>query len=405
MRGKALRLLAALTLGAGVLLVGGSAPASAAMVTSVCDDTPVPGSPYNGLSAAIMGAPDPIPAHADPFVPGSPTTIFEQYGMGGLQYETYDSGCVTGGGEAKANVLSSFADVVSLNGQIPLAVTASIGNATLNPTWLGFLDTPILSVSQSLNEAVVQPWGFTFFLLAAVLTVIAITRLRLSKALTTVMFGLVGLTVVAIGVNWPVQSAHILDETMATGSVSIVSAIQAKNDTHPVTEETKAQPGTRMVSGLYEVVAYDRWVAGTLGSAESPTARKYGPALFKAHALHVGRGPGRGGGPRRQGRRHHQSPQGRVGACRRAGQERRPPAYEFLKGNHAGSRIGEAFTGMLIAAIVLPFLFGSFLVILLSFAPVPAAGDVRVSHRDPAGAAQVTAAAGRWSGRCSPRRS
>ena len=96
-------------------------------------DAPTPESPYNGIANGIVGSPNPIPPHEDPFEPGSKTTIYEQYSTAGMTWATYDQG-IAGPGDAFDDTITGVANLMMLAPVTALAATTSLANLALNPT-------------------------------------------------------------------------------------------------------------------------------------------------------------------------------------------------------------------------------------------------------------------------------
>ena len=77
--------------------------------------------------------------------------------------------------------------------------------------------------------------------------------------------------------RWPVASGQFADQTVTTTLGSVVDGLGG--------DTSGADPGVTVASHVHESLFYQAWLAGTLGSTDSATAREYGPELFKAHAL------------------------------------------------------------------------------------------------------------------------
>ena len=78
--------------------------------------------------------------------------------------------------------------------------------------------------------------------------------------------------------RWPIEAGHAADATV-TGTHR---RGRGPASTGPTTD---TDPGTAVASQVHEAILYRAWLAGTLGSPDSATAKKYGADLFKAQAL------------------------------------------------------------------------------------------------------------------------
>ena len=103
-----------------------------------CKESPTPDMPGHGIAGFFSQRPATLPAEEDPFVAGSSTTIYEQYGYSGLRWHTYDLGC---GPDAMRQPDAVIGTAVSnWIMQLPIALTALTGSLTqvaFEPTFLG----------------------------------------------------------------------------------------------------------------------------------------------------------------------------------------------------------------------------------------------------------------------------
>ena len=130
----------------------------------------------------------------------------------------------------------------------------------------------------------------------------------------------------------------------------------------PRRRATHVDPAARG-SNVQKSIFYKSWLAGTLGSTDSATAKKYGPELFKAQALTWREADDR---PARSptGQADHRGQAGPVDDDRRQDPASDPEAYEHLTGSARTPGSGYAVLSTLAALLALPFLLVSALLLL-----------------------------------------
>lgn len=138
------------------------------------------------------------------------------------------------------------------------------------------------------------------------------------------------------------------------------------------------KPSVAVASNVQESIFYRSWLAGTLGSTDSVTARKYGPALFRAQALTWSESQVVQQDPA-QGKRIIEKKQDDWKRIASKIQASDPAAYEHLTGKRSDTRVGYAILSTLAALLALPFLLlaallllGSFLIVRLAVMMFPA---------------------------------
>lgn len=351
--------LAALVLLAVVSVAGLNSPASAIPGFPDCKEPPTPEVPGRGIAGFFSGAPDELPAEADPFVENAETTIFEQYGYAGLRWHTYDLGCGPDAMRAPDAVIGTA--VSNWVVQLPLALTALTGSVTqvaFEPDFLGAFDGAVESVSSALHESLFVSW--VPFVIAAIGFLI-IFKARKSGLATTA--GAIGwaLMVVLIATalfRWPVEAGRAADATVTQTLGAVVSRVDGNGPS--------VDPGTAVASNVSESILYKAWLAGALGDAESKTAQTYGPDLFKAQALTwreaavLERDPDAGKAIIEAKQAAWQETADKI-------QDADPEAYQYLTGERSEARVGYALLSATGAFLALPFLLTSALLLIGCF--------------------------------------
>jgi hypothetical protein len=361
------RVLAALALGVGLLLL---APGSASAFGD-CKEAPTPEVPGRGLSGFFLDAPDRLPPAEDPFAPGATTTIYQQYGYAGLRWNTYDLGCGTDVARSPDAVVGTAMSNWAMNLPISFAaLTSSVTGAAFEPTFLGIFDPVISHVSGTLYQRLFSPWMPVVLVVVGVLILIRSRRNNLASTAAAVGWAVVVLLLAVVLFRWPVVAGHVADETITSTVGGVVGGLNGNAEGTP--------PAVAASSSVHESIFYQNWLAGEFGDADSPTARKYGPELFKAQALTWREAAVLEQDPER-GRRIIEDKQERFEDIADQVQDEDPAAYEYLTGHQSDTRVGYAILGTVATFLALPFLLvsallliGSFLVVRLAVMMFPA---------------------------------
>jgi len=326
---------------------------------SDCKEAPTPDSPGQGISGFFAGVPDELPPEGDPFEEGSNTTIYEQYGYGGLRWRTYDLGC---GPDAMRQPDAVIGTAVSnWIMQAPIAMTALTGSVTevaFQPTFLGAFDPIIKQVSTALHEDLFKSWVPAVLALLGGAVIFMARRSALATTAAAVGWALIVVILATALFRWPIAAGNAADSTV-TGTLG---AAVGRLDGHA----SGTDPGVAVASHVEESILYRSWLAGTLGSADSETARKYGPDLFKAQALTWREAAAAWKDPD-AGKKLIEAKKKQWEEIAEKIKEEDPEAYEYLTGSRSDSRVGYAMLAALGTFLALPFLLLSALLMLGCF--------------------------------------
>ena len=282
MRRNVIRLgsLAALMLGL-ILVIATPASASPAIPgIPDCKDAPTAQLPGDGLSGFLDGKPVPLPAPGDPFAKNPTTSVYEQYGYAGLTWHTYDLGC---GGDLRD--VNASSDTMIGNAALAFATWGVAGanglhNKIAHPAeYMAPLDDVVAAVSTRIKDAIWSPWGGAALLGVVVLLLWYSSAGRLSSVTKAAAWAVLVLAVMSGVAQYPARVSAFFDETV-TGSIGQVNAATAGLSSLPVTSDPARAQGGLLVDRLL----YDSWLRGEFGSPDSPAAKRWGPALFKASA-------------------------------------------------------------------------------------------------------------------------
>lgn len=324
-----------------------------------CKGAPVPDMPGQGIAAFFSGTPDQLPPEGDPFAKSANTTIFEQYGFAGIRFGNYDLGC----GPDAARDPSAVVGTAMANWilQLPLALTAltsSITGFAFDPTFLSTFDPVITQVSGALHRSIFATWLPLVLAVLGFGIVLKARRAALATTAAAVGWSMFVVLLATALFRWPIHAAHLADDTVTGTLGAAVSALDGTS--------ANVDPGTAVASQVESAILYRAWLAGTLGSADSATARRYGPDLFRAHALTwreaaaIQKDPGAADAIIGAKKDLWKQTASKIEASD-------PEAYEYLTGRRSETRVGYAVMAMVATFLALPFLLFSSLLLLGCF--------------------------------------
>ncbi|MCZ7377989.1 MFS transporter [Micromonospora sp. WMMC250] len=336
-----------------------------------CRNAPIPGTPDSGLAGWFAAAP---PKDAANGVAGR----YSLYGYGGYSYNTYD---IEGG--CASSVLHpdyKFTTTIA-NGEF-MAATAIIGasNALRERAWdpgsmWGWADPLVEQATKAVYEKVFSVFGIITLCVVGLYLLWRSRQSDMSNAMTTAGWALLVMVAVTALAAWPVKSANVADGALVTSLGVVHDAVgpQAKEpdpgrclDPDPNRCKDSRTPAVRASDTATETMLYRNWLRGVLGSADSETARKYGPALYDAKALSWEEAEKLRANPatREATIKAKQQQWARVA---QQIQTEDPEAYEYLQGVRDMDRVGAGFIAVLAALLFAMFDLTASLLVLLGF--------------------------------------
>ena len=159
-------------------------------------------------------------------------------------------------------------------------------------------------------------------------------RASMATSAAAIGWALIVVLVTTALFRWPTEAGEAADSTV-TGTLGAV------------VERTRRQRARRGAAvprsprTSHESIFYRAWLAGTLGSPDSATARKYGPELFRAQALTWREAALLRARPRRWPRVIEKKKEAWKETADKI-QDEDPEAYEYLTGRRSETRIGYA---------------------------------------------------------------
>ena len=362
------------------LLVLTAGPASAQATTGVrvpgllgldCTEAPTPDMPGDGIAAFFDKPPSSLPPAEDPFAKDSTTTIYEQYGYSGLRWHTYDLGCGPDMSRNPDAVIGTAVGNWIMSMPIAFsALTSSITRAALHPTFLDVFDPAIERISTALHDSLFASWIPAMIALLGLALLFTARRSALATTAASIGWALMVILLATAIFRWPLNAGHFADNTVTGTLGQVVSRIDGS--------QTEVDPGVAVASNVQESIFYNSWLAGTLGSTDSTTAKKYGPELFQAQTLTWREAAAVRKNPE-AGKKIIEAKKDAWTKTAAKIKADDPTAYEYLSGKRSETRFGYAVLAFVAAFLALPFLLvaallllGSFLIVRLAVMMFPA---------------------------------
>jgi hypothetical protein len=334
-----------------------------------CLMPPTPSTPDSGLAGWFAERPASSTT-------GSFPGLYSDYGYAGYAYTTYDldSGCAS----TLIDPEYKFETTVA-NGEFMVA-TAVIGasNALRERAWdpqtlWGWADPLVEQATRAVYEKVFSVFGVITLAIVGLYLIWRSRQAEMGAATTTAGWAILVMVAVTAIAAWPVRSANLADQSLITTLGVVHDAIgprpaspgkgcalggNACTDNRP--------PAVRASDTATETMLYRNYVRGLLGSADSQTALKYGPALYDARSLtwdeaqKIRDNPGTR--PATLDRKKAQWEK----VAEQVKQED-PEAYQYLQGVNGMDRIGAGFIAVLASIMFAMFDLTASVLVLLGF--------------------------------------
>ncbi|WP_433722862.1 MFS transporter [Actinoplanes sp. CA-051413] len=338
---------------------------------ATCLKAPTPNTPDSGLAGWFAERP------ASSTQPG-PQGVYSKYGYAGYSYTTFD---LDGGCASTLTEPESKFETTVANGEFMVA-TAVIGasNALRERAWdpqalWGWADPLVDQATKAVYEKVFSVFGVITLAVVGLYLIWRSQQADMGAATTTAGWAILIMVAVTAIAAWPVKSANIADQTLITTLGVVHDAVGPRPATGSATScklgEAEAckdnrPPAVRASDISTETMLYRNWLRGLLGSADSPTAQKYGRALYDARSLSW-----------RDAERIRQNPDTRPATLtaksdqwKRVSEQIKtedPEAYEYLQGTNGMDRIGAGFIAVLAAVMFAMFDLTASVLVLLGF--------------------------------------
>ncbi|MGI5246899.1 MFS transporter [Dactylosporangium sp. CA-139066] len=253
-----------------------------------CLDAPTPSAPDSGMAGWFAQQPEPDRGSRLLF-------RYSEYGYAGYDFTTYDLKCAS----TVTNPSAEFENTVA-NGEFAIA-TGVLGasNALRERAWdpsymWGWADPLVNTATKAVYSKVFTAFGAVTLVIVGLYLLWRSRQSDLSNAVTTAGWAIFVMVLITAIARWPSWSAGLADQTLITSLNAIHSAVGPPDQSIPPGEcrnlDPKAcvdtrPPAVRASDTVVDGLLYRNWLRGTLGSADSQTAQKYGPALYDAKSF------------------------------------------------------------------------------------------------------------------------
>jgi len=340
-----------------------------------CVGAPMPGSPTSGMPGMFSSRPESS-------LRSGVTGRYSMYGTGGYGLDTYDLGCMADIRHPGVTTWNTIASGEFWLASLIVSAANGLREWAYEPSLVwGWADGFVESATTAIFEYVFSVLGTISIIVVGLLLVVHSRHGQMSKALTSAgwaLFIMVAITAIA---RYPVYATHAADSATTSGIDLIHSAAdkaigpgpqngddpECRVSADPAACIDHRTPAVRASDSATEAILYRSWLRAVLGSADGPTADKYGPALYDATTLTWD-----------EQARADQSPQLRknlldqkaatFNAIAAQLSDEDPEAYEHLQGIHGWDRASAGLFAVLAALAFAAFDMTASLVVLFGFA-------------------------------------
>ncbi|WP_432843576.1 MFS transporter [Dactylosporangium sp. CA-092794] len=253
-----------------------------------CLDAPTPSAPDSGMAGWFAQQPDPNRGSRLLF-------RYSEYGYAGYDFTTYDLKCAA----VVTNPSAEFENTVA-NGEFLLATSITgASNALRERAWdpsymWGWADPLVDTATKAVYSKVFTAFGVVTLVIVGLYLLWRSRQSDLSNAVTTAGWAIFVMVLITALARWPSWSAGLADHTLISSLGIIHNAVGPPDQSIPPSEcrnidpqacvDTRP-PAVRASDTVVDGLLYENWLRGTLGSADSQTAQKYGPALYDAKSF------------------------------------------------------------------------------------------------------------------------
>lgn len=340
----------------------------AAAAKSGCVAAPTPDSPTSGMSGMYTRQPE--SAKRDGIA-----GLYSMYGVGGYGLDTYDLGCLGTVKHPNLTFWNTFADGEFVFAKTAIGAANGLRERAYDPAQMwGWADGFLTSATSAVYDHVFTVVGALTLALIGAFLLWRARHGNMSQAMRMTAWALFVMVAVTGIAKWPLQAAHGAD-TVSTTGLNLIHSVLGPSPTDIADEDCvlggdsckdNRTVAVRSSDAATEAVLYRTWVSALLGDADSPTAQKYGRALYDATSMTWG-----------EAERAAQSPQLRQQLIDRKAQTwntiaeqvraEDPLAYEHLQGIHGQDRAGAGVLAVLSALAFAAFDMAASIVILFGF--------------------------------------
>jgi hypothetical protein len=334
-----------------------------------CVLAPTPEAPDSGMAGWFA-------SRSDAYDKPGPKGLYTRYGYAGYDYTTYDIGCV----QTVMHPDYKFENTVA-NGEFMIA-TSIIGasNALRERAWnpksmWGWADPLVDKATKGVYAKVFTVFGAITLAVVGLYLLWRSRQSDLSNAMTTAGWAVLVMVVITAIAHWPTWSANVADQTLI-GSLGVIhDAVGPPSQSTPADQCRNPDPqgcvdhrlpAIRASDTASDGMLYRNWLRGELGSADSDTAKKYGPVLYDAKSFTWGEAQDIRKDPKQRQVLIDQKQKRWMKVAEQIKSED-PEAYEYLQGTKGMDRIGAGFIAILASLFFAMFDITASILVLLGF--------------------------------------
>ncbi|MEN3304122.1 MAG: hypothetical protein V7603_324 [Micromonosporaceae bacterium] len=331
-----------------------------------CLNPPIPERPDRGMAGWFATEP------ASSKQPG-PKGLYSRYGYGGYGLTSYDNGCVS------TSVVDTFGNKASEYELGGAAWIVGASNALRESAWQpqnlwGWANPLVQKATQSVYRQVFTVFGTITLGIVGLYLLWRSRQSDMSSAMTTAGWALLVMVAVTAIAAWPVRSANLADQSLVTGLNVVHNAVGPPPASTPLSQcgsvtgacQDQRPPAVRASDTAVETILYRNWLRDELGSANSPTAQKYGFILYDSKSLTWEELRQTNGDPNAYTNLVGIKKQRWMKVAKQIKTED-PEAYQYLQGARTSDRVGTGIIAILSALFFAMFDITASILVLLGF--------------------------------------
>nr|WP_205864076.1 MFS transporter [Planosporangium mesophilum] len=334
-----------------------------------CVHAPTPGAPDSGMAGWFA-------SRTDSYDRPGPKGLYTRYGYAGYDYTTYDINC----GQELIHPEYKFEHTVANGGFMVATSIVGASNALRERAWnpkamWGWADPLVDRATKAVYAKVFTVFGAVTLAIIGLYLLWRARQSDLSNAMTTAGWAVMVMVVITAIAQWPTWSANLADKTLVGSLAVIHDAVGPPSQDIPADQCRNPDPqgcvdhrtpAVRASDTATDGMLYRNWLRGELGSADSETARKYGPVLYDAKSFSWGEIQDIRKDPQQRPVLIEQK-QNRWNKVAEQIRNEDPEAYEYLQGKKGMERIGAGFIAILASLFFALFDLTASILVLLGF--------------------------------------
>lgn len=304
--------------------------------------------------------------------------LYMNYGYAGYRFPTYDldGGCASSVTNVDVSAFNGIANFEMMVATAIIGASNAIRERAWDPgTMYAWADPLVEQATTAIYEEVFTVFGLITLCVVGLYLIWRSRQSDMSNMITTAGWAVLIMVVVTAIAAWPVRSANLADGALTSTLGVVHEAVGPRAVEIPAEDcpEADAQrcadqrpPAVRASDTITSSMVYRNWLRGVLGSADSPTAQKYGFALYDAQAFTWVEIEAMRADPARRDAIISAKNQQWMKVAEQIRTED-PEAYEHLQGIREMDRVGTGLIAIFAAVMFAMFDLAASLLVLLGF--------------------------------------